>query len=184
MSLLKNTKLPYLLLGVGLFMIFGGGGSLFIGSLKKDHEQVNKRQVDVKEVYEGFSQSVQSFETERDNIYGSVLSELYYEQLYDGDELIKESLDNYSSIVDGIEKKVKTLDKLCEDMYYSDASVNKMCSNYKVIYEQVNNCLVKDLNSYNDTVKNFNLNSVDQINIYKFDRKYIDYNKDKNFDGK
>ena len=99
--------------------------------------------------------------------------------------VIVDNLSNsHEGVVDGIEKKVKTLDKLCEDMYYSDASVNKMCSNYKVIYEQVNNCLVKDLNSYNDTVKNFNLNSVDQINIYKFDRKYIDYNKDKSFDGK
>ena len=51
MSLLNKTKLPYFLLGIGLFMIFGGGGSLFIAELKQDHEEVNKRQVNVKEIY-------------------------------------------------------------------------------------------------------------------------------------
>lgn len=109
---------------------------------------------------------------------------MYFDQLAEGDEIIKESLDNYAAIVDEIEKKVKTLNKLCTDMYYSEAAVNKMCANYKIIYEQVNNCLVKDISAYNDNVKTFNMNNVNQINIYKLDRKYIDYNKDKSFDGK
>ena len=61
MSLLNKTKLPYFLLGIGLFMIFGGGGSLFIAELKQDHEEVNKRQVNVKEIYENFSQNVEVF---------------------------------------------------------------------------------------------------------------------------
>lgn len=69
-------------------------------------------------------------------------------------------------------------------MYYSEAAVNKMCSNYKVIYEQVNNCFVKDVASYNDNVKTYNIDSTKQINIFKTDRKYIDYNKDKSYDGK
>lgn len=184
MSLLNKTKLPYFLLGIGLFMIFGGGGSLFIAELKQDHEEVNKRQVNVKEIYNTFSHNVELFESERDNLYGGILGEMYFDQLAEGDEIIRESLDNYAAIVDEIEKKVKTLNELCTDMYYSEAAVNKMCSNYKIIYEQVNNCLVKDISAYNDNVKTFNMNNVNQINIYKLDRKYIDYNKDKNFDGK
>lgn len=184
MSFLNKTRLPYFLLGIGLFMIFSGGGSLFIAELKQDHEEVNKRQVNVKEIYENFSQNVEVFESERDNLYGGILNEIYYEELFDGDELIKESLDNYASIVNEIEKKVKSLDNLCKDMYYSEAAVNKMCSNYKVIYEQVNNCFVKDVASYNDNVKTYNIDSTKQINIFKTDRKYIDYNKDKSYDGK
>lgn len=62
MSLLNKTKLPYFLLGIGLFMIFGGGGSLFIAELKQDHEEVNKRQVNVKEIYNTFSHNVELFE--------------------------------------------------------------------------------------------------------------------------
>ena len=145
MSLLNKTKLPYFLLGIGLFMIFGGGGSLFIAELKQDHEEVNKRQVNVKEIYNTFSHNVELFESERDNLYGGIFGEMYFDQLADGDEIIKESLDNY---------------------------------------EQVNNCLVKDISAYNDNVKTFNMNNVNQINIYKLERKYIDYNKDKSFDGK
>ena len=48
------------------------------------------------------------------------------------------------------------MDDLCKDVYYPDSSVNSKCSNYKIIYEQVGNYFIEDINLYNSTIKTYN----------------------------
>ena len=70
-------------------------------------------------------------------------------------------------------------------MYYPDSNTNNKCSNYKVIYEQVANYFVSDIANYNKNVKQCNKSITDnKISIYKTNKKYIDYNNDKKYDGK
>ena len=74
-------------------------------------------------------------------------------------------------------------------MYYPDGTIDSKCNNYKVIYEQVINYFVTDINNYNNNIKKYNeyqksINSNLILNIYKTDKDYIDYNEDKIFDGK
>ena len=80
------------------------------------------------------------------------------------------------------------MDKLCTDVYYPDSKVNTKCVNYKSIYEQVVNYFISDINVYNKNVKEYNKEQNDNkdkmIEEYKTNKKYIDYNNDKTYDGK
>ena len=81
------------------------------------------------------------------------------------------------------------LDKLCEDVYYPESSINNKCINYKSIYEQVVNYFVTDINIYNKNIVNYNnyqasLGSGLLLKSYDTNKKFIDYNKDGSYDGK
>lgn len=81
------------------------------------------------------------------------------------------------------------MDSLCKDVYYPDSDVNSKCSNYKLIYEQVANYFMEDIKLYNTTVQTFNSQqAASGSNIvlleYKTTKKYVDYNKDKVFEGR
>lgn len=179
----KKNKIPYILMTISFLMIFSGAFSCYIDGLKADHEMVNKRVVDVNNTYEELTTNVSLFEDERENLYGTSLKETYFDNFYTTNKEIIEKLSNFESMVNEIEKKIKVMDNLC-DTYYMDASVNSKCSNYKLIYEQVNNFFVGDITTYNKNVITYNSTNVNRVNIYKTDRKYIDYNNDKKTDGK
>ena len=75
------------------------------------------------------------------------------------------------------------------NVYYPDGKVNTKCSNYKLIYEQVVNYFVSDINVYNENVKKYNEyqknnNSDLRVDKYKTSKVYIDYNNDNEYDGK
>ncbi len=179
----QSIKFAYFFLGMSFLMIFGGAFSCYIDGLKKDHEMVNTRIVDVNNTYEELTTNVSLFEDEREKLYGTSLKETYFDSFYSTNKEIIEKLSNFEAMVSEIEKKTKVMDNLC-DTYYMDANANNKCSNYKLIYEQVNNYFVGDIKTYNKNVIAYNSVNVNRVNVYQTSRNYIDYNKDKSFDGK
>ena len=145
--------------------------------------------VEVTDQFEDFSTNTSLFETARDNLYAEVLSNLFFDTMLQNDQNVKTLLSNYENMVDEITKQVQGLDKLCNDVYYPDGSVNNKCSNYKVIYEQIVNYFLSDINVYNENIKKFNeyqksINSPIALKEYSTNKKFIDYNNDKEFSGK
>ena len=186
MMLEINMKnLPKILLTVGFFMLVTGCGASYITGLKEDHQNVNKRMVDVSETYKAFETNTKLFEEERDILHKTTLSDTYYDVFYTNDKGIKNALSNYEAMLDEIYKKVTTLDSLCKNIYYSDKEVNNKCNEYKFVYEQVHNIFINDILEYNETVNNFNRNDKNkQLNLYETNKKYVDYNNDKKYAGK
>ncbi len=186
---METKKISYILFAVSFVMIIAGGFSSFLIGLREDKELTNKRMVVVSDQFEDFSTNTSLFENVRDNLYVEVLSNLFFDTMQQNDENVKTRLSNYENMVDEITKQVKELDKLCNDVYYPDSSVNNKCSNYKVIYEQVVNYFLSDINIYNENIKKFNdyqksINSQVVLKEYSTSKKFIDYNDDKEFSGK
>ena len=182
-------KLANVLLVLSIVLIISGGVSTFILGLKADRTETLNRMVEVNDVFEIFSANTTAFENSRDELYNDVLSNLYYDNMYNTDGIIKVKLSNYESLVDELGKNAKTLNALCEDVYYPDGNVNNKCFNYKSIYEQVVNFFLSDIEVYNKNVKEYNdyqtaNNLTFLVKEYKSKRKYIDYNEDGVFDGK
>ena len=182
-------RIAYGLLCVGLVLLISGCFSSFLISLQNDKSEVLRRMDDVGSEFEAFSTNTSIFEDVRDELYNEVLGNVYYDTMFDTDDSVKNKLSNYENLVDELTKSVKALDKLCDDMYYPNSEVNNMCNNYKSIYEQVVNYFVTDIKVYNDNVKKYNnyqksISSVYSVKNYTTDKKYIDYNGDKVFDGK
>lgn len=186
---MNTRKLAYLFLSISLVMIVAGSFSSFLIGLREDHQRVLRRMDDVSGIFEGFSTNTTMFEDYRDELYTEVLGNVYYDTMYKTDETVKGKLNEYEAIVDGIKKDTKKLDSLCKHVYYPDSEVNKMCINYKSIYEQVVNYYVTDIHTYNDNVEKYNayqdtIKKDLKIRKYHTEYDYIDYNGDKIFDGK
>lgn len=186
---MNTRKLAYLFLSISLVMIVAGSFSSFLIGLREDHQRVLRRMDDVSGIFEGFSTNTTMFEDYRDELYTEVLGNVYYDTMYKTDETVKGKLNEYEAIVDGIKKDTKKLDSLCKHVYYPDSEVNKMCTNYKSIYEQVVNYYVTDIHTYNDNVEKYNayqdtIKKDLKIRKYHTEYDYIDYNGDNIFDGK
>ncbi len=183
----KTKKFGFVMLTLSIMMIIAGTVSSFVVSLKADQEATQKKVVVVKDAFEEFNASVTAFETTRDTLYTESLGNLYYDTLAANDAILKEKLNNYESIVDDVVKHVNVMDGLCNDVYYPDSDANSKCSNYKLIYEQVANYFMEDIKLYNTAIKTFNTQPAGIANPlieYKTNKKYVDYNKDKVFEGR
>ena len=186
---MNNKRLALGMMTLSFILIVSGGVSSFVLGLKQDKEEIYKRINEVNDEFEVFSTNTSVFESRRDVLYNVILSNVYYDTMYDEDKKVKNELSNYENLVDELTKNTKKLDKLCDDVYYPDSKVNTKCSNYKSIYEQVVNYFISDINVYNENVKKYNEyqknnNSDLRVDKYKTTKKYIDYNKDKEYDGK
>lgn len=182
-------KIALYMMTLSFILIISGGVSSFVLGLKEDKEEIYNRINDVNDEFEVFSTNTSVFENFRDELYNVVLSNVYYDTMYDEDKTVKNKLSNYENLVDQLTKNTKKLNGLCEDVYYPDSKVNTKCNNYKSIYEQVVNYFVTDISVYNENVKKYNeyqrnKNSDLRVDNYKTNKKYIDYNHDKEYDGK
>lgn len=178
-------KIGVLLLTVSIIMIISGTVCSFIVSLKDNQEKTQARMIEVKNSYEDFNASVLAFETQRTTLYTDFLGNIDYNSLVTNDLLLKEKLNNYESIVDDVIKYVSTMDSLCDDVYYPDSEVNNICSNYKLVYEQVVNYFMDDITLYNTAINKLIVSgNFGSLIEYKTDKEYIDYNGDRVFEGK
>ena len=186
---MKGKRVAFVCLMLSLVLLISGGVTSFLVSLKEDRELTLKRMVVVNDEFEDFSDSTTAFEAYRDELYNNVLGSLFYDTLGNDDANIKNVLSNYEAMVDSLEKKAKSLDDLCKNVYYPDSSVNSKCNNYKAIFEQVNNFFIGDIAIYNKNIDSFNTfqlsnGSTVQLQYYTTSKKYVDYNGDGTFDGK
>ena len=186
---MNSRKIVLTMMTLSFVLIISGGVSSFVLGLKKDKEEILKRINEVNDEFEVFSTNTSVFEGYRDDLYNLVLSNVYYDTMYDEDKNVKNKLSNYENLVDELTKNTKKLDGLCNDVYYPDSKVNTKCNNYKSIYEQVVNYFISDINVYNENVKKYNEyqknnNSDLRVDKYKTTKKYIDYNNDNEYDGK
>ena len=186
---MNYKKIAMGMMTLSFILIISGGVSSFVLGLKKDKQEIYNRINDVNDEFEVFSTNTSVFESTRDELYNVVLSNVYYDTMYDEDKKVKDTISNYEHLVDELTKNTKKLDKLCNDVYYPDSKVNTKCNNYKSIYEQVVNYFIGDIKVYNDNVDKYNEyqksnNSDLRVDKYKTDKKYIDYNNDKSYDGK
>ena len=178
---MKARAIGYILLVISLVMIVSGGVTSFLLGLRADKELTYQRMEDVSLTFEDFSTTISLFEERRDQLYTSTLSNVSYDFMLSNDSTIKTSLSNYEAMVDEIGKQVISLDGLCDDVYYPDGAVNNKCSitfikNFKTYIYNLN---VDKFNQYQAGI-----GSTVTISKYESTKDYIDYNNDKQFDGK
>ena len=185
----RNRKISFILILISIFMIVSGLISSLVIGLKEDQKMTNMRMDEVDLEYEDYSTMVSLFEQERDSMYENVFTNITYENMYANNKYVTNKLSNYEAMVDEMHKYTNKLDDLCDDMYYPKSSVNSICNNYKVIYEQVNNYFVMDINTYNENIDKYNeyIKGVDPnlvLKKYSTKKKLEDFDKDGEIIGK
>lgn len=182
-------KKRYVILIVGILLIISGLISSFIISFQNDKKETLKRESKVERIYNDFYNKSTRFNETREDIYNNILNDTYYDLVIENDSIYKNKFSDYELLVDKIEKLAKELKTLCTNVYYSSSSVNNKCSTYSVTYEQINNYFVTDIKLYNEYINKSNtyqreLSNNNVVLGYVTKKEYIDYNNDKDYDGK
>lgn len=174
---------------VGVISIFIGLGIHFVYSLKDDRVKTLARMDDVILEYKNFSDSIDAFNDIRNSLYLDFFDNFYYDTMGQSDQTVKEMLSNYEVSVDNVTKATTNLANLCGTIYYPDSNVNNKCKSFPSVYEQVMNSFVLDVELYNKNILQYNdyqkeNGSTEVLARYDTDKKYIDYNKDRKYEGK
>ena len=92
-------------------------------------------------------------------------------------------LDRYDKIIAKVEEDISKIDDKCV-IKYNDSNTDRICNNYKELYEKLVNLYVMDLNNYNEIVDGYNEYKNNNVSKYedKF-KEYIDFNNDKKYEG-
>lgn len=189
----KKNKTIKILVILGITCVVWGFIVMFISGVKKDQKEMNNRMDTILKSYKQFQKKLNEFSKMRDELHTEFLDKVYYETLATQDTGFKNKLKDYEELVSKISLSTKdNLRKYCvDDIYYSSSDVNSKCAAYKTEYEQMVNSFVDDINRYNNNITQYN-NWLDNngqkdslhLDVYKTNKKYIDYNKDGEYSGK
>lgn len=185
-----QNKKAKVLATVGVVLIVIGVVTNFVMNLKSDKKEVNHRMELITSTYEIFKTNANNFSKLRDDLYTNVFSEIYYENLKENIEVYKTKLREYETTLEQVEKEALTLEKNCQDIYYPEASINTKCTTFAKSYEEMVNYFVNDVMQVNKNIEEYNTyqkeNATGNILLEKYEttKKYIDFNKDKKYEGK
>lgn len=163
--------------------------TFFIISIRRDKLETKKVMNTIIKKYEVFEKKVLKFNEVRDEVYTTVFADTYYDTLSSSYSDNNKKIKNLEGVIDEVEKSADQLKKYCKNAYYSDSDVNRKCSSFKSLYEEVVNSFVSDIDKYNkllDDYNNYIKNSGagEKLDKYSTKKKYIDFDGDKEFIGK
>ncbi len=191
MEVKHHSKKLGIMILIGFLLIVMGIISYVIINYNDDQAEVRKRMEAVRDSYETFKTDVESFNSIRDNIYNSVITDnMYYQTLKDNDASFKELYKSYSDSLDKIDKDYMKAKDNCINVLHPETDVNNKCEAIISGYEEVVNTYISDINSYNSLITSYNkwlsdTNSSDaKLEEIKLDRDYIDINGDREYNGK
>lgn len=185
---MKKKKI-ILIISLLVALIFISIVSLFIISFKNDRKETLEKMDNINILYDDFKNRVDSFNTIREDIYANVLSNVYYDTLQVNYNVWINKFMNYEEFIDNIDKDFKNLKKSCDGVYYPELEINNKCQSFIIAYEEINNSFVSDIEVFNKNIGEYNVymkeqNSNEVLKKYSTNRKYIDYNHDKEYFGK
>ena len=186
----NNNKHLGLLILLGFILIIAGIVAYIIISYNSDQADIKKRMSEVETGYNTFREDSDKFNDIRDDIYNSVMQDMYYETLKNNDSTYKNLFQEYKSILESIDKDYDDVKDNCINVIYPDVGTNNKCEALISGYEEIVNLYVSDVNSYNNSITSYNNwlktnNSTDTpLELVKLDRDYIDVNGDREYNGK
>lgn len=151
---------------------------------------VNKKQkmlienVDIiKSDYAKFSSNTSDSEKIKEELTNKLTTfsnETYEEDHTEYQRILKE----YDSNIKYINEIVEDLEEKCQ-YEYDDQMINLLCRGFDILYEESINAYITNVNEYNNKLSMYNDNRDKKYNLHTliYD-KYIDYDKDGEYEGK
>ena len=170
-------------------ILIGSIITYFIISFNNDRKETINKMDRISTLYEEFKEDVLEFNQIREDLYSNVFNGIYYDTLKVNYDVWKNKLSNYEETIDKINDQNSFLKKHCNGIYYPDHEINNKCSAFSIAYEEINNSFVYDIDLFNKNISNYNeyieqQSSNNKLDLYKTDKKYIDYDDDGEYLGK
>lgn len=175
----KNKNIVFYIIGI---IILIGIFILFI-SIINGKKEASKNMAVIRSSYTSLSESVNTYNEIRTEL-GDLLNNFMYDSFNEEQDKYKDIFIKYDEVIKKIDSNISNIDDRC-NYIYSDNEVNKICNNYKGIYEKLINLYINDIDNYNNKVSSYNEYSNSDIELVsKLYDDYIDYNKDGIYEGK
>lgn len=183
---MKNKKIQIIILVVGITLIIIGLSILIYSNIHEQNQNTKKKEETVLTSYNTFKGSTELFNTAWDKFQTAVSSDLFVESVEDDYDVWQESIKEYKKAVDLVENDSKELKKVCINNYYKNKDVQNKCDAFIIAYETTINYFVKDIDTYNQFIKEYKKdNDNKEVSEYVQDiYEYIDINEDGRFIGK
>ena len=172
---------------IGTLMIIGGLAASFLTSYAKEVSQTKQNSVEIQAKYLEFKDILTILNGERENLYNDVINELSVETIEKKYNSWLETYKEYEKIIEKINGYKNFIKEKCFKINYTDSNIQSKCDSLMLSYETAINYYVKDVNKFNDIVKNYNgeLDEKKQKELIKLNEyNYIDFNDDGRYTGK
>ena len=176
---LKKKVIIFLMLLVALII----GIIILVMGMNKDKEATKANVSEIKASYSLLSKEIGEYNKIREEsteIFANLLLEKYESE----HEKVTLLVDKYNGVMDNIDNYIGKINGKCNNKY-RDEEVNKICSNYKQIYEKLVNLYVGDLKKYNEVVTEYNEYKKTELALFTMlHGDYIDYDNNSIFEGR
>ena len=155
-----------------------------------DQSKTKKKMEEVESLYEVYQQDLKSLEQVQESIYDTVLKEVTYQSLKEGDETAKSLFQDYLTKLDQLKKDAPSLEAKCMNVLYPEVEVNNKCEDFILSYEEATNTYITDVKRYNKYIEEYNkwLQSTSSsdplLEKITLEMEYLDYNGDREYLGK
>lgn len=170
-----------------LLIILGIVITNYTGINKKNNELKDKQNTILKD-YNVITEKNDSFNSFRSgNYYNNVAKDLIYLPVEENYNKWITTIDEYTALVDELEKSSKNLKELCINEKYSNKEVDNACKSFIIKYETTINYYTKDIMAFNNIIEQYyriNLLPSNDIKPYPLKYNFTDINTDGNFVGK
>jgi len=156
---------------------------IIVSNVNKARQNTKTNLNVIKSSYATLSSNIQEYNQIRER-YNILSQEFILETYKNNHEEYTRVLTEYNDVIEKIDLSIISINSRCNQLY-SDQEVNKICNNYRQIYEKLINLYITDLNNYNDNLTKYNEYKNDDIELFTLlHTNYIDYNSDGIYEGR
>ena len=152
---------------IGGILLVVLGGCAFLGwkNVQKSREGLKKREGEIENTYQEFTQNISSYNEKKKEITGYL--ESYYEEKFKEEYArIYTLYEEADKIVSGIKEESEELDKSCRDYVSLKSSVNSICFNYASTYQKLLEVYQGDIAAFNEIVSLYNESATDKVKLF------------------
>ena len=155
---------------------------ILVFTVNRDRKENKQKMDSIRKNYGLLTVSIANYNEIR-NKYSELSSVLIMDSFKDKHDEISHLLDEYNKEMKNIDSYIDNISFRCTNVY-NDNEIDKICKNYKLMYEKLVNLYVSDIDNYNNFIVEYNKNKNESLEmIDKVHEDYIDYDNDGNIYG-
>ena len=184
-------KVVIILIILLFFGLVAGGCYFFAQNVREDQQLTKEKMEEISGDYDKFNKNIELFVQKREELY-KLLEESYLENFAENYQNWNTLIADYGKLISDVEDSSESLKDSCF-IKFADIEINNKCTNFVANYEAAMNYYITDIKNYNTNIvskynewakangKEAQLLEEGKLTVHK---KYIDFDKDKEYTGK
>ncbi len=128
---------------------------ILINNINKDKQKLNKKQEQINQEYNAFSNKTEDFKEIRNKFLTSLNENNFYETFSEVYVMLINNLENYEQVLDDIKSNSTNLVNNCQ-IVYNNSNTNKKCEAFNYNYNTLTKTFLSDVEIFNKKIEEYN----------------------------